>query len=120
MNRTSFFALFDGTNLHRCPITDTQLHPPHCRCVAAVVLQITHGYHLTEGEDPVLLIVEQALSDFSALAVPGAFSVDLLPIRQFYLWLLERALMIVLLLSKTLAAMVELRLDETGKDVPSE
>jgi hypothetical protein len=46
-----------------------------------IILKISHGYEVQEGHDPFVDLADQALQQFSASTAPGAFIVDLLPIR---------------------------------------
>lgn len=38
-----------------------------------------YGYELKDGKDPVVELVDNALSGFDAAAIPGSFLVDILP-----------------------------------------
>ncbi|EMD37925.1 hypothetical protein CERSUDRAFT_73707 [Gelatoporia subvermispora B] len=43
------------------------------RVVAALTLEITHGYHVKENNDPVVHTVNQVMEDFSEAFAPGRF-----------------------------------------------
>jgi hypothetical protein len=43
---------------------------------------ITHGYSVKEHDDPIVDVVEAAVSGFSECSEPGAFLVDLVPLRK--------------------------------------
>ncbi|OCH85805.1 cytochrome P450 [Obba rivulosa] len=63
-------------------------HPQHLqrqlkRVVAALTLEITHGYHVKEDNDLVVQTVNQVMEDFSEAFLPGRFAVDLLPSLQY-------------------------------------
>lgn len=49
-----------------------------------IILKISHGYEVREENDPFVDLADQALQQFSASTAPGAFLVDLLPIRMFH------------------------------------
>jgi len=42
---------------------------------------ITFGYHVQEGNDPLVKMAEEAVDTFSRATLPAAFLVDMLPIR---------------------------------------
>ena len=41
---------------------------------------ISHGYAVKEYDDPIVDVVEAAVSQFSALVEPGAYLVDMIPL----------------------------------------
>jgi len=43
---------------------------------------ISHGYPVKEHDDPLLGIVEAAVSGFSECTEPGAYLVDMIPLRK--------------------------------------
>jgi len=43
---------------------------------------ISHGYAVKEYDDPIVDVVETAVSQFSECVEPGAFLVDLVPLRK--------------------------------------
>ena len=52
------------------------------RSTGAVILKLTYGYEMEpSGNDPVLTVTEEGISQISTAAQPGAFLVDLLPFR---------------------------------------
>ncbi len=54
----------------------------HFRTVAAIVFMITHGHELADGKDHLMELAERTDDDFSESSVPGAFIVDVFPIRE--------------------------------------
>ena len=48
----------------------------------AIVLVITYGYPVKEHNDPIVDAVEAAAKDFGELMKPGAFMVDMFPLRE--------------------------------------
>lgn len=51
------------------------------RTAGAIILRISYGYHVQEGKDQFVDLVEMAMEQFSAAMVTGAFMVDIVPIR---------------------------------------
>jgi hypothetical protein len=49
----------------------------------AIILKITHGYQVSENEDPLIALAETTMEEFSKAVVPGAFLVDFLPWRAY-------------------------------------
>ncbi|TFK49671.1 cytochrome P450 [Heliocybe sulcata] len=49
----------------------------------AIILQITYGYEVHDGDDPIVNIVDKATDQFSELVRPGAYLVDTLPILRY-------------------------------------
>lgn len=49
--------------------------------IAATVFQITHGYTVAAKDDPLIGLAERANTEFGLAAAPGAFLVDVFPIR---------------------------------------
>lgn len=43
---------------------------------------ITHGHELADGKDHLMELAERTDDDFSESSVPGAFIVDVFPIRE--------------------------------------
>ncbi|CCM01198.1 uncharacterized protein FIBRA_03246 [Fibroporia radiculosa] len=52
------------------------------KTATATALRTSYGYHMRDQEDPLVNIVETAMSGFSALTTPGAFLADSFPILQ--------------------------------------
>lgn len=53
-----------------------------CSLMAASVLNISYGYTIaSEGEDPLVQLIERVLATISEAAVPGAWLVDTIPAR---------------------------------------
>ena len=49
----------------------------------AIILKISHGYTIEpKGADPLVDLADEALVQFSLAAAPGAWLVDVLPIRR--------------------------------------
>lgn len=57
----------------------------HLRAMAgAIILKMTYGYTVeTEGNDPLVDLVNEALAQFTAATIPGAWLVDTFPILQY-------------------------------------
>ncbi|GJE86534.1 cytochrome P450 [Phanerochaete sordida] len=51
--------------------------------VGAIVLNITYGYDVREGADPIVEAVDRATDQFSAITSPGAFLVDVFPVLRY-------------------------------------
>lgn len=49
------------------------------RLSGGVILRLTYGYEVQEGEDPFVNLIEGANENFNAATVPGAFPVDFFP-----------------------------------------
>ena len=47
-----------------------------------MVFQVSHGYTVTDANDPLVGLSEKANVEFSRAVAPGAFLVDVLPIRK--------------------------------------
>ncbi|KAG5642132.1 hypothetical protein DXG03_003582 [Asterophora parasitica] len=53
-----------------------------------IIMQLTYGYEVQDGEDPFVALIEDANDHFSAATVPGAFIVDFFPsIKNLPEWL---------------------------------
>ena len=49
----------------------------------AIILKLSHGYTIEpKGADPLVDLADEALVQFSLAAAPGAWIVDVLPIRM--------------------------------------
>ncbi|KAF9463803.1 OrdA protein [Collybia nuda] len=61
----------------------------HLRKLAGgIILKLTYGIEVQEGDDPFVDLIENANHNFSAATVPGAFLVDFFPaLRQLPEWL---------------------------------
>ncbi|KAI0938473.1 hypothetical protein AcV5_000150 [Taiwanofungus camphoratus] len=53
------------------------------KTAGGIILKMSHGYQVQEGEDPVVNIVDKAVEQFSLATAPGAFLVDVLPILEY-------------------------------------
>ncbi|KAF8814867.1 cytochrome P450 [Phlegmacium glaucopus] len=54
---------------------------PHLRKLAGgIILKLTYGYQVQDGEDPFINLIEKANTNFNAATVPGAYIVDFFPI----------------------------------------
>lgn len=49
------------------------------RTAGAIILRISHGYEVKEGNDPFVHLAEQATDQFSLSTAPGLFLVNLVP-----------------------------------------
>lgn len=49
-----------------------------------IILKISYGYEVREERDPFVDLADEAVSYFSASTAPGAFVVDVLPIRMHH------------------------------------
>jgi len=49
------------------------------RTAGAVILRISHGYEISEAEDPFVTIADEATEQFSLSTAPGGFIVNLIP-----------------------------------------
>jgi hypothetical protein len=54
------------------------------RNAAAVIVGVTYGISISSTEDHYIAIAEKALDGMAKAASPGAFLVDLLPIRRSF------------------------------------
>ena len=54
------------------------------RTTGSVILKLSHGYTTTKiGQDPLVQLADDALSEFSVAAQPGKWMVDMMPFRTF-------------------------------------
>ena len=53
------------------------------RTISSIVLNLSHGYEVEDGSDPVINKVEDALNQLSILFRPQTFLVDALPFLRF-------------------------------------
>ncbi|KIM37607.1 hypothetical protein M413DRAFT_258291 [Hebeloma cylindrosporum] len=62
---------------------------PHLRKLAGgIILRLTYGYEVQDGEDPFVNLIEHANDNFNAATVPGAFPVDFFPaMKKLPQWL---------------------------------
>ncbi|KAF4609943.1 hypothetical protein D9613_010304 [Agrocybe pediades] len=52
----------------------------HLRKLAGgIILRLTYGYQVQDGEDPFINLIEHANDNFNAATIPGAFPVDFFP-----------------------------------------
>ena len=51
----------------------------HYRNAGAIILRISHGYHIQEERDPFVDLADTAVDQFSRSTAPGAFMVDIIP-----------------------------------------
>ena len=57
------------------------------RTTGSVILKLSHGYTTTKtGQDPLVQLADDALSEFSVAAQPGKWMVDMLPFRASFLY----------------------------------
>ena len=52
------------------------------RLTGGIILRLTYGYQVQDGDDPFIDLIEKANSNFNAATVPGAFLVDFFPILK--------------------------------------
>ncbi|KAG6840373.1 hypothetical protein H0H93_004671 [Arthromyces matolae] len=60
--------------------TDLADHVRHT--AGAIILRISHGYEVNEENDPLVALADKATVQFSLSTEPGAFLVDVVPIRS--------------------------------------
>ncbi|KIM67833.1 hypothetical protein SCLCIDRAFT_1189995 [Scleroderma citrinum Foug A] len=49
----------------------------------AIILRISHGYHIQEERDPFVDLADTAVDQFSRSTAPGAFMVDIIPALRY-------------------------------------
>lgn len=54
------------------------------RATGAIILMLSYGYTIKEHDDPYVDVVEAAVSGFSECLEPGAFLVDMIPLRESF------------------------------------
>lgn len=52
------------------------------RLAGGIILGLTYGYEVQDGEDPFVNLIEGANANFNAATVPGAFPVDFFPVMK--------------------------------------
>ncbi|KAF5371352.1 hypothetical protein D9615_009700 [Tricholomella constricta] len=58
------------------------------KLAGGIIMQLTYGYEVQDGDDPFVTLIENANDNFSAATVPGAFVVDFFPsLRNLPEWL---------------------------------
>jgi hypothetical protein len=55
------------------------------RATGAIILKISYGYDVQERNDPLVELADKFMMYFSNAITPGAYFVDLFPIRLFYI-----------------------------------
>jgi len=45
----------------------------------AIILRVTHGYTVQEGEDPFVKLADEAMHQFSMSSSPTSFMVNMMP-----------------------------------------
>ena len=53
-----------------------------CRTVGSIFLRIAYGYEVNDENDPLISLADKAVDIFVKASAPGAFLVDLIPIRM--------------------------------------
>jgi hypothetical protein len=53
------------------------------KMIGAVILGITFGYPVKGGQDPMITLATQIVSDFDDISTPGRYIVDLLPVIDY-------------------------------------
>src|SRR5271154_3940074 len=55
------------------------------KTAGAIILKISHGYTIQEENDPLVALADRATEQFSLACLPGAYLVDIIPIRTFHI-----------------------------------
>ena len=89
------------------------------RHAGGIILRLTYGYQVQDGEDPFVNLIEKANNNFNAATVPGAFPVDFFPIlKRLPEWLPGCGfLRTARLWAKDTAAMVNVPYDFTKQEM---
>jgi len=53
-----------------------------------VILKIAYGYTIEQKSDPLVDLAGKSLDEFAKAAVPGAWMVDVLPFREYPVYVL--------------------------------
>lgn len=53
------------------------------RTAGAIILRIAYGYRIQEDSDPFVTLADESTNAFSGCVAPGAFLVNMIPIRTF-------------------------------------
>ncbi|KAK7448088.1 hypothetical protein VKT23_013846 [Stygiomarasmius scandens] len=53
------------------------------KMAGAIILRVTHGYPVQEGEDPFVKLADEALQQFSASSSPTSFMVNMVPALMY-------------------------------------
>ncbi|KAG6885227.1 hypothetical protein C0993_004634 [Termitomyces sp. T159_Od127] len=69
--------------LRRTLADTTNLNDNLRRLAGGIIMQLTYGYEVQEGEDPFVTLIQGANDNFSAAIVPGAFLVDVFPALKY-------------------------------------
>ncbi|EMD33615.1 hypothetical protein CERSUDRAFT_159814 [Gelatoporia subvermispora B] len=81
-----YSALIEGET-HKCMqriLRAPEKLEDHVRHTAgAIILMLSYGYEVQEGQDPLVELAEEGLDQFSQGSTPGAFLVDMLPILRY-------------------------------------
>ncbi|RDB29742.1 hypothetical protein Hypma_013817 [Hypsizygus marmoreus] len=74
--------------LKRTLVNPDDLNQNLRKLAGGIIMQLTYGYEVQDGEDPFVKLIEGANDNFIAATVPGAFVVDLVPsLRHLPEWL---------------------------------
>ena len=57
--------------------------------MGTIILMITHGYPVKQHDDPLVKAVDAAVNGFSECLEPGAYLVDMIPLRESLLFFLH-------------------------------
>ncbi|OBZ76382.1 O-methylsterigmatocystin oxidoreductase [Grifola frondosa] len=52
------------------------------KAAGSIILMMSHGYKVQEGEDPIVNAVDKATEEFALCTAPGAYLADIFPIRE--------------------------------------
>ncbi|KAF9237425.1 cytochrome P450 [Melanogaster broomeanus] len=53
------------------------------RSVGAIILKLSHGYSVKDGDDPIAEMADKAMRNFSLVSTPGGFLVDVIPVLRY-------------------------------------
>lgn len=51
------------------------------RLAGAIILNVSHGYQVQEGDDPMIQLADKLMDEFSQVTTPGTHLVDIIPAR---------------------------------------
>ena len=51
------------------------------RLAGAIILNVSHGYQVTEGDDKMIMLADKLMDEFSKVTTPGTHLVDIIPAR---------------------------------------
>jgi hypothetical protein len=59
------------------------------RTIGSIILKISYGYSVQDCNDPLVELADKAMAQFSDVITPGAYFVDIIPIRSFLFYGLQ-------------------------------